>query len=143
MADLPTQFRVDWLMDGNQASTSGGVHHDGELRAAIGMALAAIAPEDPLALPGLLRQLDSLAAEPRIEALRAIGSRGAAAADAVSRIAALLATESGTIAYEAATTLGMLGAAAGPAIPQLEQASTSADKQLAARAQAALRRVRG
>ncbi len=47
------------------------------------------------------------------------------------------------IRYEAITTLGMIGPAAQDAIPALEKLTEHEDPQLAERAKAALRQVRG
>ena len=52
-------------------------------------------------------------------------------------------SEQAATRYEAMTTLGMIGPAAKDAIPTLEKLAEHDDKQIAARAKAALRQVRG
>jgi hypothetical protein len=62
---------------------------------------------------------------------------GEHAAPAVAPLANALA-EDGAVACEAASVLGMLGAVAVPALPELRRHAAGADPQLAARCKAAV-----
>lgn len=140
----PSEFRVKWLWNGGEATTSGGVDADEHtaLRATLAEALAAIAPGDPACLAGLERRLGHPDSHAVIDALRALGALGEHAGPAVPAVADLLQTKDLRIAREAATTLGMLGTVAKEAAAALEKAAASDDRQLAMRAKVALRSVR-
>ena len=92
-------------------------------------------------VPGHVRLLAHTDPVVRINALRALGGFGEAAAPAALAMAKALRDRDAGVAHEAATMLGLLGAAAQPVKSDLIEASKSTDKQLAARAQASLRRI--
>jgi len=140
--DHPTDFKLEWKWNGNQASTSGGANEVAQsIRVAAASALALIDPQDPLVAPGLVRLLHHVDPDLQVEAARGLGALGEDGAEGVDDLAEMLTESEPVAAYEAATALGMIGEKAKSAIPALEKAAESQDRQLAARAKAALRQI--
>ena len=122
-------------------SSSGGTAQDARDQAAL--AIARIAPDDPASIAGHVRLLAHPFAAERLAAVRALGGFGADAAEAVDALRARLKDPDARVAREAITALGMIGPAAHAAAADLEELESSADKQVAARARAALRQIGG
>jgi HEAT repeat protein len=75
----------------------------------------------------------------------ALGRCGAAAAPAVPDLLAAISDEDEDLRVirEAITALGMVGPKAADAVPSLETLTQHEDRQIAARAKAALRQIKG
>ena len=116
---------------------------DFEIKAAD--AMIAIAPNDPrCTIAYALRMATSSDSWQTQRDAMALGRFGAAAAEAVPYLVAAVRRDLGSpTSLEAITTLGMIGPAAKDAIPTLEKLTEHADPQIAERAKAALRQVRG
>ena len=81
--------------------------------------------------------------EARLRTVFFLGQQGPAAAAAVRYLRQLLKGSSPRVRGEAITALGMIGPAAKEATPALEKLIDHEDKQIAERAKAALRQIRG
>ncbi len=110
-------------------------------------ALARIAPLTPEAIAGhrlRLRGGGNVRPEYRISSVSALVILGSSAVvEAVPELVAAARSENTPLASEAITALGMIGPAAKEAIPTLEKLTEHDDPQIAERAKAALRQVRG
>jgi HEAT repeat protein len=141
LADVPTQFNLTWTWNGQSANTGSSFDGADKVRSAISLALAMIEPNAKESVHGHIRLLTHTDPMVRTGALRALGGLGEAAAPAVHAMVLAMSDREPGVAHEAATMLGLLGPAAKEAKDDLIQASKSPDKQLAARAQASLRRI--
>ncbi len=106
-------------------------------------ALVRVAPEDPRSLAGHRIMIEVVDPASRLQAVMALGHLGSIAAPAVPQLLMLLEGDLLVIKREAVTTLGTIGPGAASAIPVLEKLTEDRDRQIAERAKAALRRVRG
>jgi HEAT repeat protein len=134
----PANFDLKWEWHGRPATTRGGCDNKESMQVALSRALLALDPMRPETVAGhrdLLKHLD-----PRVrqEAARSLGLLGAQAADAAGPLVLCLDDPEPAVAREAATALGLLGSGIEIVRQGLERASGSSDKQLAARAKAAL-----
>lgn len=141
LVEVPKQFNLTWTWNGQNANTGSSFDGGDDVRSAIAMALAAIEPNANESVPGHIRLLAHTDPMVRTNALRTLGGFGEAARPAISAMVRALSDRDPGVAHEAATMLGLLGPVAKDAKDDLLRASKSTDKQLAARAQAALRRI--
>ena len=115
-----------------------------EVKTAVAAAMERIAPEDPaIAIAVAHRLLHHPDASERADAARVLGGFGEEAAEAVPFLVEALKTDQTHASAEAITALGMIGPAAKDAIPILEKLAEHDNPQIAERAKAALRQVRG
>jgi HEAT repeat protein len=106
-------------------------------------ALLAIDPEDPRVLVAYAYQLiNDEDLQTRLRAAMAMGRFGPQAAPAVNDLLLALWDEDIAVIREVVTALGMIGPEARDALPTLENLVEHEDRQIAARAKAALRRIR-
>ena len=94
-------------------------------------------------IPAYEHQLLHGGLEERRRAAMALGRRGADAKHAVPTLIRALQDEEPLVIREVITALSMIGPAAKDAIPALEKLIDHQDKQIAERAKAALRQIRG
>lgn len=139
--DHPEQFRLQWDWNGSNATTSGGAHNGDAIRSALSLAIAALDPTLPETMAGHRSRLQHLDPRVRQEAARALALLGHDAADAVTALLRALEDPELQVARESATALGLIGTASDAVRAGLEQAAGSGDRQLAARARAALRQL--
>ena len=106
--------------------------------------MIAATPDDPWnALAYAYRLLHGQDEQIRLEAAASLGGFGEQAKQTVPQLVEALGDESVRVRGEIITALGMIGPAAEDAIPVLERLSTQDDSQIAGRAKAALRQIRG
>lgn len=106
------------------------------------IAIARIAPDDPEAIPGL-RDLSRSAERPfeRVTAVMALGRQGKRARLAVTDLVQLLHDPDRRVVLEAITALGMIESGYGALEGWMRELTTSADRDVAARARATLKRL--
>ncbi len=107
-------------------------------------AMVAIAPDDPRS-SGAYGYLAAHHYDPRVRSKSALsaGYFGSAGESSVPFLLTALSDVDEIVVHEAITALGMIGPAAKDAIPTLEKLTEHDDPQIAERAKAALRQVRG
>ncbi len=107
-------------------------------------AMILLAPRDPRTALAYAYQLSAArSASERLDAIAGIMMIGPQDADAVPALLRAAEDRDSTVAHEAITTLGVIGPPARGAIHTLEKLSNHTDPQIAERAKAALRQVRG
>jgi HEAT repeat protein len=136
--DPPTTFSISWDWNGSTASSTGGCNNKEAFHAAVSRALLALDPSLPETVPGHRALLKHLDPRVRQEAARALGLLGPAADDAAGPLVLVLEDPEPAVAREAASALGLIGKLDEVVRQGLEHAMASTDKQLAARAKAAL-----
>ncbi len=110
-------------------------------RLADALLLAARTPEEGLAAH--LYKLRKGDLESRVRAASVLGQLRQSALNVLPHLIEALADEEPRVVQEAITSIGLLGPAAESAIPDLERLTEHPDPQIAERAKAALRQVRG
>ena len=93
------------------------------------------------ALPALLAGSQSENAQERASSARGLGFYTAATGETVARLVALLGDSDAGVCAAAATSLGMVGAKAHTALPELNMALTHADPQVRAAAEGAITKI--
>jgi HEAT repeat protein len=111
--------------------------------AAIAAAMVAIAPHADATIDAWIVRLGDLRPSFREEAAVELGRYGADAARAVPALREALDDTHLAVVREAVTSLGVIGPDAHEALPALELLAGDPDREIAVRARAASRRVRG
>ena len=120
------------------------VSMDSEIHAAVARAMESIAGDDPsVAVAFAYRMLNDPLPAQRMDAAMTLGRFGPEAAEVVPQLREALGDAEMGVVAEAITALGTIGPAAKGAIPTLENLTEHEDRQIAERAKAALRQVRG
>ncbi len=120
------------------------VSMDLEIHTAVARAMERIAGDDPsVAVAFAYRMLNDPLPAQRMDAAMTLGRFGPEAVEVVPQLRQALGDAEMGVVAEAITALGMIGPAAKDAIPTLETLTEHEDKQIAERAKAALRQVRG
>ncbi len=122
-------------------SSSGG--STSSVRRAAAIAIARIAPHDPEAVQGLRYLLVDGRRVERARAARSLAAFGPQAAPAVPGLIKSLHDHDPRVVREAITALGVVGPDAATAKWELQELTKHEDKQIAARARAALRQIEG
>lgn len=136
--DPPTRFELQYRWNGGAGGVSASCHQKEAFQAAVARALLVLEPTRPETMTGhrdLMKHLD-----PRVrqEAARALGLLAADAREAAGALVLALDDAEPAVAREAASALGLVGSNEPFVREALERAAASSDKQLAARARAAL-----
>jgi HEAT repeat protein len=134
----PTRFTISYTWSGGAGSVSTSFNQKDAVQAALARVLLLLEPTSPETVPGHQQMLTHLDPRVRQEAARGLGMLAAAAGEAAATLVPVLDDPEPAVAREAATALGLIGRNDDAVRQGLERAAASADKQLAARARAAL-----
>lgn len=130
--------------DKSRVGAGAGGNSEAQVRLAIARALLAHHARGQISARAqliLLAQGDVLERHAAVESLGRIGSALDERGEITQALSPLLSGADLRLACAASTSLGMLGKAGQPALPDLRKAASRGDKELAARAQAAIRQI--
>ncbi len=142
LSDHPKSLNVNWRWNGVGGSFSTTIRADATVRTAASRAYLAIAGHGPDSGPAQACLLHHGTPSERRRAARMIGQCEWRDKEMLSALEHGLISKDLTVLRESITSLGMLGTFAKPMIPSIETFLEHEDKQVIARAKAALRMIR-
>jgi HEAT repeat protein len=137
----PTKAAMDDVDDTGDPQREIDVFYDRRIHAQVARAIVRMAPDDKRALKAYEYLLERPISAERLDALVAMRQAGPLAEKLLPFLLRMAQREDLVIQREAVTILGMIGPKAKAAIPTLKKLVLGTDKQLAARAKAALAQI--